>query len=92
LEQLFSALFSLHRGTPLYGEWVIACLQGAWTSLAGEKLAAACRPVQYSRSELSIEILDKSWADAVKNLKPDLLKKLQAATGYEVKAIKVIGD
>jgi hypothetical protein len=90
LEQLFNTLFSLHRGNPHHGDWVIACLQGAWPNLVGEKLAAACRPVQYSLSVLTIEIMDKSWVDAVKNLKPELLKKLQAATAGEVKTIKVI--
>lgn len=90
MEQLFSTLFSLHRGTPHHGEWVIACLQGAWTNLVGERLASACRPVQYSRSELTVEVLDKSWEAAVKNLKPELLKKLQAATACEIKTIKVI--
>jgi hypothetical protein len=91
VEQIFSSLFSLHRGTPHHGEWVIACLQGAWANLVGEKMAAACRPVQYTRSELFIEILDKSWTDAVKSLKPELLKKLQVATACEVKSIRVIG-
>jgi hypothetical protein len=91
LEPLFSALFSLHRGTPQHGEWVIGCLQAAWGSLVGQRLAAACRPVQYSKSELIVEILDNSWEDAVKNLKPELLNKLRAVTSCKISSIKMVG-
>jgi hypothetical protein len=90
LEQIFSALFSLHRGNPHYGTWVIGCLQGAWTNLVGERLAEACRPVQYSKSELIVEILDKSWEDAVKSLKPELLNKLQAITSCKINSIRMV--
>jgi hypothetical protein len=90
LEQVFSALFSLHRGTPHYGEWVIACMQGSWSKIVGERLAEACRPVQYSKSELVIEILDKSWEDAVKNLKLELLDKLRAMTSCKINSIKMV--
>jgi hypothetical protein len=92
LEQLFSTLFSLHRGTTHYGDWVIACLQGAWLNLVGERLAVACRPIRFENSELTVEILEKSWEDAIKNLKPELLSKLQAATACEFRSIKVVCD
>ena len=92
MEPLFIALFSLYRGTPQHGEWIIGCLQGAWRSIVGERLAAACRPVQYSKSELIIEILDKSWEDAVKNLKPELLNKLRAITSCKIGSIRMVGE
>jgi len=90
LEQLFKVLLLLHRGTPKHGEWVIACLEGAWPRLVGERLAAICRPSRLEGSELVVEILDKDWEEAVKSVKPALLEKLQAATADEVKSITVV--
>ena len=90
MEQLFKVLLLLHRGTPKHGEWVIACLEGAWPRLVGERLAAICRPSRLEGSELVVEILDKDWEEAVKSVKPALLEKLQAATADEVKSITVV--
>jgi hypothetical protein len=89
LEQLFDVLLSLHRGTPQYGEWVVACLEGAWPKLVGDRLAKVCRPVRFVGSELSVEILDNGWTEAVKSLKPIFLKKLQTATSCEIKSISL---
>jgi hypothetical protein len=90
MESVFSALFSLHRGTPHHGEWVVACLQGAWMNLVGERLAAVCQPVSFKDSELTIKVLDKSWEGAILNLKPELLDKLKAVTACDFKNIKMV--
>jgi hypothetical protein len=90
VEQLCGVLFSLHRGTPKHGEWVIACLTGAWSRLIGDRLAAACRPVRFKDSALTIEVLDINWVEAVKSVKPELMKKLRTATAGEVKNILVV--
>jgi hypothetical protein len=90
LEQLGSVLFSLHRGTPRHGEWVIACLAGAWSRLIGDRLAAACRPVRLKDSTLTIEVLDINWVAAVNSVKPELMEKLQTVTAGEVKSISVV--
>jgi hypothetical protein len=90
LEQLFDVLLSLHRGTPQYGEWVVACLEGAWPKLVGDRLAKVCRPVRFVGSELAIEIMDSGWTEAVKSLKPIFLKKLQTSTSCEIKSISVV--
>jgi hypothetical protein len=90
LEQLCGVLFSLHRGTPRHGEWVIACLAGAWSRLIGDRLAAACRPVSFKDSVLTIEVMDSNWVDAVKSVKPELMEKLWTATAGEVKSISVV--
>jgi hypothetical protein len=87
LEQLFGVLLSLHRGTPRHGEWVLACLEGAWPNLIGERLAAVCRPARFERFELVVEILDRDWEEAVRSVKPALLEKLEAATAGEIKAL-----
>jgi hypothetical protein len=90
LEQLSRVLFSLKRGTPKHGDWVIACLCGAWTRILGDRLAASCRPVRLENSRLVIEVLDGNWVEAVKSIKPELIEKLYAATAGEVKSISVV--
>jgi len=87
VEPLSSVLFSLFKGKPNHGEWVIACLQGAWPRLLGERLAAVCRPGGLKDSDLRIEIFDQSWEAAVKSVRAELLDKLRAATAGEVKSI-----
>jgi hypothetical protein len=87
LEPLFGVLFSLYKGKPNHGPWVIACLQGAWSKLLGERLGAVCRPARLEDSDLRIEILDQQWESAVKSVKSELLEKLRTATANEVKTI-----
>jgi len=87
LEPVFGMLFSLFKEKPNHGQWVIACLEGAWPKLLGDRLAAVCRPVRFENADLLIEILDSEWDQAVKSVKPALLEKLQAATANEVKTI-----
>ena len=87
MEPVFGMLFSLFKEKPNHGQWVIACLEGAWPKLLGDRLAAVCRPVRFENADLLIEILDREWDQAVKSVKPALLEKLQAATANEVKTI-----
>jgi hypothetical protein len=91
LDQLRNVLFSLHRGTPSHGEWVVAFLSGAcWSKLLGARLAAACRPIRFEGSKLVVEVIDNNWAEAVKSIRPELVEKLRAATAGEVKSISVV--
>jgi hypothetical protein len=87
LEPLSGVLFSLFRGRPNHGQWVIACLEGTWPKLLGDRLSAVCRPVRLENADLLIEILDSEWDQAVKSVKDTLLDKLRAATADEVKTI-----
>jgi hypothetical protein len=89
LEPIFSLLFSLNRGTPNYGEWVIACLEGAWPKLVGDRLAAVCRPAAFKNSELVINVLDKDWEESVRSVEPALADKLHAATAGAIKTIAI---
>jgi hypothetical protein len=89
LEQLFGVMMSLYRGTPNKGEWVVACLEGAWSKLLGDRLAAVCRPVAFHGAELVIEICDRNWEDAIEHVQPALLEKLRAATAGEVAALSI---
>jgi len=90
LEKLFGVLFSIYRGTPRHREWVLACLQGAWPKLIGEKLAAVCKPASFDGSALAIEVLDRQWEDAIRSVRLALLDKLQSATAGEVTRISVV--
>jgi hypothetical protein len=87
LEPLRHVLFSLYKGQSNHGQWVVACLEGSWTKLLGERLAAVCRPASFEDSDLRIEIFDQEWDQAMKSVKPVLLEKLRAATANEVKSI-----
>jgi hypothetical protein len=87
LERLFGAMMSLYRGMPAHDEWIVACLEGAWPKLVGDRLAEICRPVAFKNSQLEIEIRDRNWDVAVRSIQPELLKKLRIATSGEVTAL-----
>jgi len=89
LEQIFGILLSLYRGTSDSGDWVIGCLAGAWPRLLGDRLAAVCRPAAFRKSELVIELTDKTWEEAVRSIKPELLEKLRTATSGLIQSISV---
>ena len=90
MERLFGVLLSIHHGTPKHGEWVVACLQGAWPKLIGEKLATVCVPVLFDGAILVIEVKDPQWEEALRSVGPALLDKLRNATSGEVNKIKVV--
>jgi hypothetical protein len=82
-------MLSLFRGTPDNGDWIVACLEGAWPKLLGDRLAAVCRPVSFKGAELVIQIADRGWEDAVTNLQPELLKKLRDATDGKILSLSI---
>ena len=90
MEKLFGVLFSVYRGTQAHGEFVLTCLQGAWTRLLGDKLASVCRPSSFEGSTLSIEILDPEWEEPVKSIRAELVDKLRFATAGEIKKLKIV--
>lgn len=87
MKQLFGILLGIHRGSPRHSDWVLACLEGAWTKLVGDRLAAVCRPVRLEDSELVVEILDPNWEEAVKGVKSALQQKLDSETTGLVKTL-----
>jgi hypothetical protein len=87
MDSINNVLFSLFRGTPQHGEWIVACLQGSWTVIVGDPLARVCRPLLFETSRLVIEILDPSWEDALRGLESDLCEKMQTVTCNEVRRI-----
>jgi hypothetical protein len=87
MEPISAVLFKIYRGTPQHEEWVIACLQGAWPRLLGEKLSQVCRPVGLTGSVLRVEILDAAWEDAIRGNGGEILQRLRVATGDEVRQV-----
>ncbi|MDM7998025.1 MAG: DciA family protein [Acidobacteriota bacterium] len=87
MEPLAGVLYGLFRGTPNHERWVLACLEGAWPKLLGERLAAVCRPSGFENGALSVEILNNEWDSVVKSVRSELVEKLRAATAGEVKSI-----
>jgi hypothetical protein len=88
MRPLSDVLFGLYRGTPQHGEWVVACLEGSWPALLGERLAAVCRPRRLDGGCLLIEIIDPSWADALRGMRTELCDRIGSATRNEVRQVK----
>jgi hypothetical protein len=78
----------MYKGQPHHEQWIVACLQGSWARILGERLAAICRPASFKDSELSIELIDPAWDQAIQSVKPVLLEKLRSTTANEVKSIR----
>lgn len=66
---------------------MIACLEGAWTALVGERVAQVCRPLLFDESCLVIEITDPAWEAAIKGMTPELLDKIRTGTCGEVRLL-----
>jgi Dna[CI] antecedent, DciA len=89
MEHVAEALFGLYRGMPQHNEWVIACLEGAWPRLIGERLAEMCRPIAFKNRELVIKITDESWGNAIRDVKQDILDRLRSATSGEIQSLSL---
>ena len=89
MDRAFNILFSLQRGTPRHGQWVVECLRGSWPRLVGDKLAAVCRPAGMTGTVLTVEVTDDAWLDTVRGLEEDLRDKLYSVTGGEVQRLKI---
>ncbi len=84
MEPISNILFGLFRGTPRHAEWMIACLEGAWQSLVGERIAAVCRPARFGDSRLTVEVLDPAWEKPLREMTRELLVIVRERTGGEV--------
>ena len=84
MEPISNVLFGLFRGTPRHGEWVVACLEGAWPALVGERIAGVCRPARVEGSVLTIEVLDGAWEEPLREMRTELLQRISQGTGNTV--------
>jgi predicted nucleic acid-binding Zn ribbon protein len=90
MESVSNVLFSLYRETPFHGEWVVACLQGAWPGILGEKIAGVCRPLALRGPELVVEVPDGAWMLALSSMKTELLDRIRRVAGDEVSALSFV--
>ncbi|PYV13565.1 MAG: hypothetical protein DMG07_14090 [Acidobacteria bacterium] len=84
MESISRIVFRMYRGTDRHGPWLVACLEGAWPKLLGEKIAAVCAPVDWRDRTLAIEIRDDAWTDTLQSMRGELLERIRRATGDEV--------
>ena len=89
MEPLFGVLVALNNGTSRHGEWVLACLRGAWPKLVGDRLASVCHPAGFSGAELILEVGDPDWEKAVSSIKDALVARLNEATRGLVKTVSL---
>jgi predicted nucleic acid-binding Zn ribbon protein len=89
MESLSSVLFSLYRGTPQHGEWVLACLQGAWSGIVGDRIARVSRPVSWNDYRLVIQVDDADWKQNLSALEGELLARVRSASGNEVRELSI---
>jgi hypothetical protein len=82
-------LYGIYRGTQAHEPWVVACLQGAWSRLIGARLAEACRPSALRGHRLEVEVLDPTWLTALEGMRTELVERVRAATGGEVRSVEL---
>jgi Dna[CI] antecedent, DciA len=90
MEPVSNIIFSVFRGTAQHEDWVLSCLEGAWPGIVGERLASACRPGTFKAAHLIVEVTDPEWSSGLKGLEDELLKKIEAATGGEVRSLEIV--
>ncbi|MFH1574539.1 MAG: DUF721 domain-containing protein [Acidobacteriota bacterium] len=88
MEPISSVLFSLYRNTPHHGDWVLACLEGAWPAIVGGGLAQACRPVSFAESTLTVGIDDPEWQETLLSMREEIAGKVRRATYGEVRRVR----
>jgi predicted nucleic acid-binding Zn ribbon protein len=87
MEPISRILFTLFRGSPQRGEWIVACLEGAWAGLMGDRISQVCRPLRFENACLTIEILDAAWDETLRGMEPELLLRIRQSTGDEIREL-----
>ena len=87
MDPAFRILFSLQRGTPCHGQWVVECLKGSWDRIVGKKLAAVCRPEALKDAVLRVQVVDPEWMHTVRGMRVEIQEKLRSETCGEVRTL-----
>lgn len=90
MERLSTVLYSLYRGSPGHGPWVVSVLAGAWPALLGEQISRACRPASWDRHCLTVEVVDEDWSESLRSLHSEILRRVREATGGEVLEVRFV--
>jgi predicted nucleic acid-binding Zn ribbon protein len=90
MEPISTVLFSLFRGSPRHGDWVVACLEGAWPAIVGEGIARVCQPASCAGATLIVSVTDAAWEKVLTSMKDELQAKIRLATGGEVQELSFV--
>ena len=90
MEPVSKVLYTLYRGKPIHGRWVVACLEGAWPKLLGERVAQACRPLSWEDYRLVVEVVDPVWTESLESIREDMLERIRTATNDEVRRLTFV--
>jgi predicted nucleic acid-binding Zn ribbon protein len=92
MEPVSLVLYSLFRGTPRHGEWVVACLEGAWPGIVGDAISQVCKPWSCRGFSLVVHVENPAWEGTLKAMKEEILAKIRQATGGEVRELSFLVD
>jgi hypothetical protein len=87
MEPVSDMIFSLFRGTPQHGEWLLACLRGAWPGIVGDRIARVCSPAACNGPALVVAIHDAAWESVLQTMRPEVLAKIRSASRGEIRGL-----
>ena len=87
MESISHTIYSLYQNTPFHGDWIVACLCGAWNGILGARIARTCKPVAWHNFELVVEVLETDWLPVLTGMKQELLQRIRQTTGGEVRQL-----
>ncbi len=90
MEPVSKVLYTLYRGKPIHGRWIVACLEGAWPGLLGGRIAQACRPLSWEDYRLVVEVVDPVWTESLESIQEDMLERIRTATNDEVRRLTFV--
>jgi hypothetical protein len=62
----------------------IARVFGSWREMVGEQVAARCEPASLGQGVLKVWAASAPWANELKYLAPEVIRRVNAAVGQEV--------
>jgi hypothetical protein len=90
MEPISKVLFGLFRGSHQHGDWVVACLEGAWPALMGDRISRVCHPLRCENHRLTIQILDAAWDEPIREMEGELLERIRLGTANEVRELDFV--
>ncbi len=90
MEPVSKVLYTLYRGKPIHGRWIVACLEVAWPGLLGGRIAQACRPSSWEDYRLVVEVVDPVWTESLESIREDMLERIRTATNNEVRRLTFV--
>jgi len=68
----------------LHNPLEIARVFGSWKEMVGEQVAARCEPASLGQGVLKVWAASAPWANELKYLAPEVIRRVNAAVGQEV--------